>query len=298
LVLVLIFVFFSISSAEETRNNEVLQELIAALKNPQWEARVSAVEKLYQIKTTDKKVVDFLITALEDSVGTVRALAAKAIGQIGNRSLLRIEDIKDWRELLRSLRSSTGVGYQILNLLPNDTQQKIRLMEEGSVNDSAKHIIITGLNEIIERPLFLDFGQNPFEGISLRDETKVLLERSRSFRDYRRTAPLSQGEKQYLARLLFEDAYPNEIAKSQIILRQAIEPLIALLQRESGAMWDALKSGETTQAVKPIAPTDPTGAYHNIEMAAQEALTKITGQNLGPHYKEWQNWWGKLKGGR
>jgi hypothetical protein len=124
-----------------------------------------------------------------------------------------LTDLQDAKSLAIKLRDSPNPLSQHLRAqLTGEVQQELATYDGSSaVSESVQDAIIAGLNELLNGPVI--FERKRFAGVTLRRETliKELIKLKEKLIDLepKREGPVC------LNRLLFEDAYPQELAKSQ-----------------------------------------------------------------------------------
>ena len=133
---------------------------------------------------------------------------------IGNKldsSLLSMDDILKWEDILESLKEQkTPDKKRIWELFDKEVKKIITKWKYGKKFDKkSKQLLINGLNKIIKNREF--YSDKAFNKIELSKEATNLLRKG--------IKNLSENDVQKFNRLLLETIYPQEIAKSQKSIR-------------------------------------------------------------------------------
>lgn len=125
--------------------------------------------------------------------------------KIYNSSLLRAESFRNVLELAKKLSDENNILSQyIYNQLAADTQELLnRSITANRVQEPLLNALLTDLNNLLCESFL--YEEERFEEVNLRKETKLLLAQ----------APTAH-KPDLLNRLLFEDAYPSEVKRSEI----------------------------------------------------------------------------------
>ncbi|MCE1246757.1 MAG: hypothetical protein LWY06_08945 [Firmicutes bacterium] len=124
-------------------------------------------------------------------------------------SLFTMDSILDWQLLLTSLKDNrTTSSERIWCFLNKQCKEQIGNWTSGDqIDESLKHSIIKGFNEIIDKKDFYDSGA--FKELEMPEEGKKSLKEG--------LEKLNKSDLQKFNWLIFESVYPQKIAKNQKI---------------------------------------------------------------------------------
>ncbi len=157
---------------------------------------------------------------------------------LGASSLLRKNEILNWKGLLKSLNEhKTPAVNRIYMFLKPEMRKTIARAVDYPDNDS-QLLLLAALNEIIKRKDFYD--RNTFGNLDIGDEGKKIMEK-----------PISDhSEIQRLNRIIFEYIYKNEIAGSGINEHPEIYYLLGICKSKEKNYMEAKKYMELSLAFK------------------------------------------------
>jgi WD40 repeat protein len=133
-------------------------------------------------------------------------------------SLFKMTEAIDWSNLClrvsnEAKKASPNPSGRVLEVLPQEKREAILSVAQGAVIDERKSEVVQTFNEVLkDRSLY---QAEDFERVQIKGDAKILLNRGQD--------SLSDSEIEKLNRLIFEAAYPQEIAKNVEIQTEITE---------------------------------------------------------------------------
>ncbi|MFW5906282.1 MAG: HEAT repeat domain-containing protein [Desulfobia sp.] len=284
----------------DERTAEILEPL---LRDSHPKVRRKAVRSMI----SESSSVDTLIQALKDDDVSVRIMAAKSLGKIGDTKA--VEPLMD---LIRSKRGYEGASFDSFPVEKIVRPREEAIKALGHLRDPRAAGLLLGILQNDEEALKVRcLAAHALRG--MKDDKQVfdaLLHElknggtilRRNVAEVLGTYPRQERAVKYLIEALSdEDTYVRSRAAVSLGGFEdpsVVEPLIealddqeALVRKEAA---DSLKNFKDPRALEALIPL-LDDEQEEVSDTAQRALQKITRLSLGGESRKWQSWWRKNK---